>query len=225
MTTIIKSQGAAGGNEAVRCAAFNLDDIAEKANGYLADVRRQAEAILAKARDEAAQLRRQALEQGRADALKAAQQQANAKSQKEIEQRLQTLLPALTSAVAEIQQSRSEWRAHWERRAIELAIAIAQRVLRREVEQKPEIALDLAQEALELAAGAGRVTLCLHPRDCETFGDRAKKLAAQFAKTLQVEVNADGEVSPGGCRIVSDFGEIDQRLESQLQRIEEELTA
>jgi flagellar assembly protein FliH len=224
MTTIIKSQGPTGESEAIRCAAFNLDDIAAGANRYLADVRRQAEAILAQAREEAVQIRRQAAEQGRADALKAAQQQANVKSQKEVEQRLQTLLPALNAAVADVQQSRSEWRAHWERRAIELAIAIARRVIRREVERKPEIALDLAQEALELAAGAGRVTLCLHPRDYETFGDHARKLATQFAKTLQVEVTPDHEVPPGGCRIVSDFGEIDQRIESQLQRIEEELS-
>jgi flagellar biosynthesis/type III secretory pathway protein FliH len=224
MATIIKPRGSTGENDATRCAAFNLDDIAASANSYLDGVRRQAEEILAQAREEAAQLRRQGAEQGRADALKVAQQQAHAKAQKDIEQRLQTLLPALQAALAGIAQDKAAWRAHWGKRAVELAVAIAQRIARRQFERHPEIALELVRESLELAAGAGRVVLRMNPRDCDAFGDQAKKLAAQAGPTLKVEVVSDPEVSPGGCRVVSEFGEIDQRLESQLARIQEELT-
>jgi flagellar assembly protein FliH len=38
------------------------------------------------------------------------------------------------------------------------------------------------------------------------------------------EMIADPEISPGGCRIETLHGAIDQQFESQLARIEEELT-
>jgi flagellar assembly protein FliH len=224
MTTIIKHHGATGEDDGVRCSAFNLDDIAANANQYLAEVRRRAEAIVEQAREEAAQVRRQAAEQGRAEALKIAQQNATAKANKELEQRLQTLTPSLVAAAAEIQQSRAAWRRHWEERAVHLAVAIAQRVVRREIEHSPQITLDLIRESLELAAGAGRIVLRLSARDFETLGEHAKKIISQLGRSLAAEIVADASVSPGGCLVVTDLGEIDQRIQSQLARIEEELT-
>jgi flagellar assembly protein FliH len=224
MTTIIKQHGAAGEDDAVRCAAFNLDDIADNAHQYLAEVRRRAEEIVKQARDEAAQLRRQAAEQGRADALKIARQNADAKANQELEERLKSLLPALAAATAEIQHSRATWRRHWEERAVHLAVAIAERIVRREIGRSPEIALDLIRESLELAAGAGRIVLRLSPRDYETLGERAKTIAADMGRSLPIEIVADPSIAPGGCLVITDLGEIDHRIQSQLARIEEELT-
>jgi flagellar assembly protein FliH len=38
------------------------------------------------------------------------------------------------------------------------------------------------------------------------------------------ELSGDPQISPGGCRVETQFGTIDQQFESQLKRIEEELT-
>jgi flagellar biosynthesis/type III secretory pathway protein FliH len=38
------------------------------------------------------------------------------------------------------------------------------------------------------------------------------------------ELAADPAITPGGCRVETAFGEIDQRIETQIRRIEEELT-
>ena len=51
-------------------------------------------------------------------------------------------------------------------------------------------------------------------------GARRRHLAPGAA-----EVVADGGVTPGGCRVESRFGLIDQQIESQLKRIEDELLA
>ncbi len=223
MTTIIKSNGSTNESASIGYAAFNLDDLAAKANLYLADVRKQAEAILADARAEADQLRRQAAEQGRAEAMKTAQQQAASQAQKDVQQRLATLEPALTAAIGEIQRARASWRAHWEQRAIELAVAIAARIVRREAEQSPQVAQTLVREALELAAGAGRITLHLNPRDRETLGDFLDGVLASARPSLEIEVVADSTITAGGCLVTTELGEIDQRLESQLARIQKEL--
>jgi flagellar biosynthesis/type III secretory pathway protein FliH len=36
-------------------------------------------------------------------------------------------------------------------------------------------------------------------------------------------VVADESISPGGCRIETRYGEVDQQIEAQLRRIEEDL--
>ena len=105
-----------------------------------------------------------------------------------------------------------------------LAAAIASRIVRREIAQQGDVAVTLVREALELASGAARVTIHLNPDDFQSLADHVQSVVLQLAKTAQTEIIADGEVSPGGCRLTTEFGEIDQRVESQLARIVEEFT-
>jgi flagellar assembly protein FliH len=37
------------------------------------------------------------------------------------------------------------------------------------------------------------------------------------------QIEADETISAGGCRVETRFGEVDQQIESQLRRIEEDL--
>jgi len=55
------------------------------------------------------------------------------------------------------------------------------------------------------------------------LGERAKVLGAQLATAGTIEIVGDASVSLGGCRVHTEFGVIDQQIESQLARIDEEL--
>jgi flagellar biosynthesis/type III secretory pathway protein FliH len=44
----------------------------------------------------------------------------------------------------------------------------------------------------------------------------------QFNQLATAKIVADPDISPGGCRVVTDYGVIDQQIESQLARIEQE---
>jgi len=72
---------------------------------------------------------------------------------------LATVLPALRHVVQDVQHAKQAWLTHWEASAVHVAAAIAERLIRRELPRQPEITLTLVREALELAAGTGRVTL------------------------------------------------------------------
>jgi len=48
-------------------------------------------------------------------------------------------------------------------------------------------------------------------------------LIDEMAALGSAEVTADAQITPGGCRVETRFGSIDQQFESQLKRIEEEL--
>lgn len=220
MAGIIKAGSTRADPRGVQSVAFNFDDMSQQAHGYLDVVRSQAAQIIFRANEEAKDVRRQAEIQGKQAALQAAEVAVKAR----LEQQLQTLIPALTKAIDEIKLAKQTWLASWEQSAVRVAAAIAERIVRRELSQSPEITLSLVREALELAAGAGRITLRLNPQDHALLSVKVQQLSGPIGALAPTDIVADPQVTPGGCIVNTEFGEIDQRLESQLARIEQELT-
>jgi flagellar assembly protein FliH len=200
--------------------AFNFEDMAGQANRYLEKVRAEAAQIVAQAKKEAADIRRRAEVEGR----QAGQQAVAETVRQQLAQKLTTLIPALQQAVGQIQDARQAWLRHWEKTAVHLAAQMAARILRRQLPQQPDLPLQLIREALELAAGGSQIRLLLHPTDYQTLQPQVEMVLREFAPLGQAEVVADPTISPGGCRVETRFGAIDQQLETQLRRIEEELT-
>ena len=219
MSGIIKAGRHTVSGRDAQGVAFNFDDVTVAADARLEQIRRQAAQIIADAKQQADQIRQNAVQEGR----QAAEQAVESVVTEKVRQQMQSVLPALESAVEQLAQARHEWIKQWEQNAVHLAAAIAERIVRRELSQRPEITLELVREALELAAGCGSVQLRLNPSDRETLGDAAQDLAAKLAKLAPSDIIADPDLSPGGCLVTTEFGEIDQRIESQLARIEEEL--
>jgi len=216
MTTIIK---ATDHGAAIQRIAFNFDDMAERANRYLDEVREQAKEILAKAAEDGQRIRKQAEEAGR----RAGEQKVDEKLDQKVGQQMQTLLPALRQAIEDIQHARHAWLTRWEQQGVHVAAAIAARVIRRELAATPVISLDLLREALDLAGGGGRLRVRLSPPDHAALGAQASRLVEQCARLAPAEIIADESITPGGCRVETEFGAVDQTIEAQLKRIEEEL--
>lgn len=219
MSVIIKAGEMQGDDRALRSAAFNLSDMSDQANQYLGNVRREAEKIVAKARRDAAEIRRLATEEGRGSAV----DEAVKVLRSDMDHQLETLLPALRQVIVEVQHARQAWLGQWEKQVLHLAAAIASRIIRRELSQDPQISIDWIREALQLASGGGEMKLYMNPKDLETLGDTARQLATELGQLAPTDVLADPEISPGGCRVVTRFGTVDHRIEAQLERIEQEL--
>ena len=213
MATVIK---ATDRNAGIHGVAYNLTDMANEADRRLGRYRHEALAIIAKAKEEAALIKQQAREEGRREAAD--------EVRKQLAQHLSTLTPALRQAVEDIQHAKQAWLAHWEKSGVHLAAAIAERLIRRQLPDMPELTLALVRETLELAAGSGRIRLHLNPADYKTLGPQVEDIAKELSGLAPAELVADGRISAGGCRVETEFGIIDQQFESQLARIEEELT-
>jgi len=219
MATIIKAHGRTPGVTEPQASAFNFDDISDRADDYLQSVRQQAARIVAEAQAQAEEIRRQAQQDGHQAARAAAHQVLDEK----IAQQMKTLLPALRSVVADVQHARQGLLSHWEGSAVHVAAAMAARVIRRQLPHMPEVPLTLVREALELAAGSPQIRIRLHPADHAALVAQVELLAKELAPLGPVEVVADESITAGGCRIETQFGQIDQQIETQLRRLEEEL--
>jgi flagellar assembly protein FliH len=221
MATVIKSGECLVGGPASRLSAFNFDDMANRANDYLQDVRREAERILQQARQEAELIRHRASQEGTQQAVDAATNRARA----DLGEQLQTALPAVRQLVDELKRSRQQWIRQWESNVVHLAAKIAARMMRREVAEDPDVTLGLIRESLDLAAGSGEITLQLNPADFETLQPQLQLLKAELDRLAPVQIVPDPQVTSGGCRVETKFGTIDQQIEAQVARIEEELTS
>jgi flagellar biosynthesis/type III secretory pathway protein FliH len=216
MSTIIK---AVDPTRTVRGVAFNYEDVTAKAKQYLNEVRAEAARIVAEAQQEADQIRRHARDEG----YRSGSEEIDRTVQDRLAERVAPLLSALGQAVDDVRHAKQAWLAHWEKSGVHLAARIAERLIRRELKQTPEITLTLVREALELAAGSTRLRIHINPADHETLGPHVESLIAEFSSLGPTKLIADPEITPGGCRIETRFGTIDQQFEAQLARIEEEL--
>jgi len=216
MAGIIKAAGREEPAAKGALRAFHFDDVGRS---YLDHVRAEAARIVADAREQAAKIKAKATEEGRQAAIQAAQ----ASLAKRLDQQLTSVLAALNQAAQSIAHSRHQWQQHWEQHTVELASAIAARVCRGELTRRPEIKLQWIREALELAAGNADIVLRLHPEDAAALSSHAETIATQLTGAAPVKIVADESITAGGCRVDTQFGSLDQQLESQLARIQEEL--
>ena len=183
-------------------------------------MRAEAAKIVQQAHQQAEQIRRQAEVAGG----KAAEAAVERILDEKVGKRMQTLLPALEQLIREVNDAKGTLLAEWERAVVKVSSAIAERIIRRELAQRPEITLDLIAESLRLATGASEITFHVSPSDYENLGSQIDRLAATLSQLAPSSIIADESITPGGCRVETRFGVIDNQIESQLRRIEEELT-
>jgi len=99
-----------------------------------------------------------------------------------------------------------------------LAIAatqLARRIVRSEINTRPELIAHVAQEALDtLLLSAKHITLRVHPDDHALVAQGAAEvLQARGARLL-----ADASMARGGCLVESDIGVIDASVETRWRR-------
>jgi flagellar assembly protein FliH len=222
VATIIKHQRdrSSTHTSSVRPVAFNFDEFSLQAEHYLSGVRGEAARIVQQAKADAEEIRRQSEQAGRL----AAEQAAHRVLDEKVAQQMATLRPALQSAVAQLIDARGAWLDHWREMAIQLSAAMAERIVRRELAQRPEIALDAIREAMELAAGASEIVLHLHPADLESMRSQIDEITSTFCGLAAANVRADEDIARGGCIVKTKFGSIDQQIKTQLDRLIVELS-
>ncbi len=94
---------------------------------------------------------------------------------------------------------------------LNLAFALARQIVRAELAARPELVADIAQEALaSLPARVTMPVLHINPADM-------RFVQSDNATDAIYRVVADPGISRGGCKLVSEIGEIDATIESRWQ--------
>ena len=211
--------------------AFNFDDMRRQCDEFVANARQQGEQLLAKTAIEAEEIRRHAhaegLAAGQRDGLASAEQLIQTRAleiaAQQTQDKLRTALPAFEALARSLEIERDRWITHWEAAAVQLSAAIAEKILRHELSRRPELAVAIIQEALQLATGQPHLKLRLHPQDIELLQGCGQEALSRLESVGDAALVPDESISRGGCLIETRHGLIDARLETQLERITAEL--
>jgi flagellar assembly protein FliH len=214
-----------------RPGAFSFADLERQGQAIIERARAEAREIVAAARREALAVSQrerhkghdEGLAQGRAAGLEQIRAEAHADAVREAQQEVASFAHSLSSALAEFEQSKRSLLAAAESGIIELALRIAQRVCKLEAGASTAAALANARTLLEMAEHAEDVELCFHPAEFELLQEMGPELAAAAQRCAHAQLVADETVERGGCRLRSRAGQIDAGIEVQLQRIAEAL--
>lgn len=211
--------------------AFNYEDLRRRCDDYMEQVRSRARQMIEDAHAEADTLRKQAYEKGLAEGREEGRRRADEEFDKRVrqqaeqlaEERLNTALPAVQSAAETLKQDRDRWLASWEEAAVRLSVAIAEKLIHRELDVRPESTPERLRAVLELAAGSPQINVRMHPQDVEALGGHADEVVRAMAACGEATVKPDETIDRGGCVIETRHGVIDARLQTQLERIADEL--
>jgi len=132
-----------------------------------------------------------------------------------MQQETGALAKKLAAALDDLVRAREQMIRHTEKQMVQLALAVARRVVHREVTVDPTAMLTMMRVALERVSDAARVTVRLNPADHQAV----MAALADAPGSDQISMTADGRVPRGGCKVESEYGDIDAGVDAQIQEI------
>jgi type III secretion protein L len=171
-----------------------------EAHGIVAQAKRHAEELLARAQAE----RDQYVEEGR---------------QAGIEQGRQEGLREMSEIIARAHMQRGELLKSAEPQILELALKVAEKVIGRDLERDPSVMVDLCANAVESVRNAKQLVLRVHPKASALLRQRAPELLQLIGRSVDIAIKDDSDVDPHGCVIQTEFGTIDAQLRTQLEML------
>ena len=213
---------------------FNLNDIAEEARQIIASARLESERLLDQAHTEIDRRFKEAQQQGYqagyekggVEGCKEGQRQALEEAQTTFSRESAQTVEALNSVLQEFAGFKDKllWRA--EQDTIALALDIAGKVIKRKIEKSPDdadVTADNVKAALELIARNTDVIVKINPGHLEHLEKMASKNKQDLGKFNSIRFEPDESITLGGCVVNTEHGRIDGRLETQIERITEQL--
>ncbi len=143
--------------------------------------------------------------------------------QAEFERKISEVTESFDSLVKELATEVTRFNQDFDRAVVTLALAIAKRVVAREIEVDEGAVLARSREAIRKIIGVEKIKIHVSPSDEEYIRGHRNELSTYADSVKEIVIEADGKVERGGCIIESELGNIDARVSTQFELIEESL--
>jgi flagellar assembly protein FliH len=135
--------------------------------------------------------------------------------------RVDPLINSFNQGLEQLKNIRREILQKIEKEVAQLALSIAKKVVCHEVKTTEETVVCVAREALSRVENPGKIKVKLNPADLQFMQDTKSQLSDFLDDVESIRFEAEDSIQSGGCLIETDMGDIDARIEKQLQAIEE----
>ncbi len=145
---------------------------------------------------------KESYQKGRDDALKENQENVN------------LLCQSLQKAIEDLKHERDNIWDNCEKEIIKLIVAVAKKAVYEEISQNSsKIIESVVRDALNKVKENKILRVHINPEDAEKL--KAKKADGLTAEGEEYEMISDADISRGGCRVVTDCGGVDARVETR----------
>ncbi len=125
----------------------------------------------------------------------------------------------LTSAI----DKRNEIIENSETQLVNLVLLIAKKVIKVISENQKNVVINNVIQALRKLKSRGNVVIRVSLADLELTTEHTKDFLNMVENVKSITILEDSSVDKGGCIIETDFGQIDARISSQINEIEEKI--
>lgn len=225
MASVLKQDTIAQGTSKAVPIAFNIEDMQARAREYFQEMQNQAADILNRAKQEAQQIKNQARQEGLLAAQAENQKKIEETAAKLSDQRCRTAIEGCEKTVQKLTEETSHWLSEWRNQTVAIAARIAEKIVRAQLKDNSEVLRVWMEEAIVAMRDERDLRILVNPDDFAVAGRFLQSLSRTVPHAGSVEVIPDPEIKPGGCIVRSKNGQIDQQLETQLQRLVDQLAS
>ena len=173
--------------------------------------RKEAEDIVKKAQEKAALLEREAYEKGFAQGEKDGLDLGEKKALKVVEN--------IENFFTEMSNLRKEILKQYERQILELIFSIAKKIIHHQIGSDEKAIEDTVLKALHLAVEKSKIALRVNPEDFDYVERLRPEFFAKFKELKSIVVTSDPSITRGGCFLETPYGDVDARIETELEMI------
>lgn len=134
---------------------------------------------------------------------------------------LEPVLNSFTDIILKFEETNKTLLLSAEAEAVELSLAIAEKIICHEVTINKEIIMNVAKVALKKIVDHKKIKIRLSPLDYEYLKDLKPEVLDFHDKFETLKFEEDPSITNGGCVIETELGDIDARIEKQLQVVKE----
>ena len=137
------------------------------------------------------------------------------------EQKAKLVVERIKGVLEELSNFRDKVLDNLEPEVVDLAFDVARKVLHSEIQTNRDVVVNIAREALKSVGNWKEINIRVSPLDYQYLMESGNDFA-EMSRTVTFE--PDESIQPGGCLIQEDYGEIDGRIDEQLNEIYDEVT-
>ena len=215
------------GSAARDAVVLDLGDVGRQAAALINAAKQRAVKIIEGANEEAKRLTanahdhgfQQGLGDGHAEGLKQGSEEGRAAAFAEAQARLQAIEQAWVQAAVQWDAGRQTLDVEARQDVLTFALNLIEKVIHRTLQYDDQLVTRQLGEALSLVLSITDVQVRISPDDRPVLDEALPNLMRQFPRVKHVQLVDDPSVSRGGCRLTYGQGEIDARVESQLEQL------
>lgn len=177
----------------------------------------RAKELVRDAEREAARIRDEALQQGRAEGLE--------ESRKKAEEQFKESSLLVNSFMEQMKRQESDLMRLLTPRLANLAADLAQKIIHREIDKDSSIVTSQAEEAIGKILEREKLVIRVNPADVELMKQHKPVLLGMFDGIDKIEVVGDKKIERGGCTVETNLVRVDAQPKSQLEAARKTLLA